>query len=149
LAEFTQSRGRIILRDIDPTSKPVLDLRYFSDPADKEAMIRSIEFCREMGNAKSMQPFRSREMSPVGTTRADLLAFLEQGCSTYFHPTSTAKMGKDEMSVVDANLKVHGVDGLRIADASILPHVPAANTMAPSIVIGERAADILKQAHRL
>jgi choline dehydrogenase len=144
-----QSRGRLLLLNIDPASKPVPDLRYFSDPADKETMLRSIEFCREMGHAKSLQPFRSREMSPVGTTRADLLTFLEHGSHTYFHPTSTAKMGRDEMSVVDANLKVYGVDGLRIADASILPHIPAANTMAPSIVIGERAGDILRQAHGL
>jgi choline dehydrogenase len=69
-------------------------------------MVWSIEFCREMGHAKSIQPFRSREMSPVGTTGAELLAFLEQGCSTYYHASSRAKMGKDEMSVVDANLKV-------------------------------------------
>jgi choline dehydrogenase len=142
-----QSRGRIILRDIDPTWKPILDLRYFSDPADKEMMVRTIEVCREMGHTTPMQPFRNCEMGPVGTTRTDLLAFLEQGCSSYYHPTGTAKMGEDEMSVVDGNLKVYGVDGLRIADASIPPHIPAANTMAPSIGIGERAGDILKQAH--
>lgn len=144
-----QSRGRITLRNTDPTSNPILDLLYFSNHGDKEAMLRIIEFCREMGNSAPMQPFRGKEMSPTGTTRAELLSFLEQGCSTYYHPTSTAKMGNDEMSVVDANLKVYGVDGLRIADASILPHIPAANTMAPSVVIGERAGRILKRAHDL
>jgi choline dehydrogenase len=144
-----QSRGRILLRDTDPTSKPILDLGYFTDPADKETMLRSIELCREMGNSETLRPFRGRNMSPTGDTRAELLSFLEQGCSTYYHPTGTAKMGKDEMSVVDGNLKVYGVDGLRIADASIFPHIPTGNTMAPSVIVGERAGSILKRAYNL
>jgi choline dehydrogenase len=143
------SRGRILLRDTDPTSKPVLDLGYFTDPADKETMLRSIEFCREMGNSESMRPFRGRDMSPTGDTRTELLSFLEQGCSTYYHPTGTAKMGKDDMSVVDEKLKVYGVEGLRVADASVFPHIPTGNTMAPSVIIGERAGSILKSAHNL
>lgn len=144
-----RSRGRIRLQDTDPTSNPILDLGYFTDPADKETMLRTIEFCREMGNSESMRPFRGQDMSPTGNTRAELLSFLEQGCSTYYHPTGTAKMGKDKMSVVDGNLKVYGVEGLRVADASIFPHIPTGNTMAPSVIVGERAGSILKRAHNL
>jgi len=79
----------------------------------------------------------------------DLEDFIRNAASTYWHETCTAKMGRDEMSVVDANLKVYGLDHLLIADGSIMPRVATGNTMAPCVVIGERAAEILKRRHNL
>ena len=75
--------------------------------------------------------------------------FIRDGAATFHHQTCTAKMGRDSMSVVDAKLKVYGIDNLRIADGSIMPHVTTGNTMAPCIVIGERAAEALRAEHKL
>jgi choline dehydrogenase len=86
---------------------------------------------------------------PGNLKGAELERFIRDATSTYHHQTCTAKMGQDPMSVVDGQLKVYGTDGLRIADGSILPRVTTGNTMAPCVVIGERAADILKAEHTL
>jgi choline dehydrogenase len=79
----------------------------------------------------------------------ELESFVRDAATTYWHETCTAKMGRDEMSVVDARLKVYGIDNLRIADGSIMPRITTANTMAPCVIIGERAAEILRRAHNL
>jgi choline dehydrogenase len=110
-------------------------------------MILGIERAREIGNSAAFRPYVKREVAPGHLNEAALERFIRNGLVTFWHQCSTAKMGRDSMSVVDGKLKVDGVEGLRIADASILPHVTAGNTMAPCVVIGERAAEILKAAH--
>jgi choline dehydrogenase len=86
---------------------------------------------------------------PDNLNGRELESFIREAATTYWHETCTAKMGRDEMSVVDSRLKVYGVENLRIADGSILPRITTANTMAPCVIIGERAADILRRTHDL
>ena len=90
-----------------------------------------------------------REVMPGNLKGAALEYFIRDAAITYYHQTCTAKMGRDAMSVVDNHLKVYGIDNLRIADGSIMPRVTTGNTMAPCVVIGERAAEMLKTAHQI
>jgi choline dehydrogenase len=108
-----------------------------------------VQLCREIGNSDPLRPFTKREVMPNNLKGAALEHFIRDSVATYHHQTCTAKMGRDSMSVVDGNLKVYGVDNLRIADGSIMPRVTTGNTIAPCVVIGERAAEILKATHRL
>jgi choline dehydrogenase len=105
--------------------------------------LRGIELCREIGNAAALKEFVKREIMPGKLDKAAMTDFLRNAAGTYFHESCTCKMGRDEMSVVDGSLRVRGVEGLSIADASIMPRVSTGNTMAPTVVIGERMADIL------
>ena len=111
--------------------------------------VRSVELCREIGNSAAMSPFVKREVMLGNLAEDALESFVRDAVSTYWHQTGTAKMGRDEMSVVDGRLQVYGSDNLRIADGSIMPRVTTGNTMAPCVVIGERAAGFLKGKHAL
>jgi len=104
---------------------------------------------REIGNSVALRPFVKREVMPGHLDKANLERFVRDGVSTYWHLTSTAKMGRDPMSVVGADLKVYGIDNLRIADASIMPRVTTGNTMAPCVIIGERAAALIRDEHQM
>ena len=108
-----------------------------------------MEFCREIGNSAPLTTHSKREVMPGNLKGIEIEDFVRQGAITYWHQTCTAKMGRDSMSVVDARLKVYGIENLRIADGSVMPRVTTGNTMAPCIVIGERAAEILKAQHKL
>lgn len=108
-----------------------------------------MELCREIGNSAALRPFAKREVMPGNLRGAKLENFIRDAAVTFWHETCTAKMGRDPMSVVDGNLAVYGIDNLRIADGSIMPRVTTGNTMAPCVVIGERAAEILKARHKL
>jgi choline dehydrogenase len=103
---------------------------------------------REMGSAAALQPHIKREVMPGNLTGGELDTYIRDAASTYWHHVGTAKMGNDTMSVVDGSLKVYGLEGLRVADASIMPRITTGNTMAPCVVIGERAAELLTSAHR-
>src|SRR4029077_17729038 len=102
----------------------------------------------EIGNSSPLRPFVKREVMPGNLKGAALENFIRNAASSYWHQTCTAKIGYDARSVVDCSLKVHGIDNLRIADGSIMPRVTTGNTMAPCVIIGERAGEILKIAHR-
>jgi choline dehydrogenase len=114
-----------------------------------KAMIFGVEICREIGNSAALRPYVKREVMPGNLKGADLENFIRDAATTFSHQTCTAKMGRDSMSVVDGYLKVYGIDNLRIADGSIMPRVTAGNTMAPCVIIGERASEILKADHKL
>jgi choline dehydrogenase len=94
-------------------------------------------------------PFVKREVIPGAMDKLKIDEFIRKSVGTFWHQTCTAKMGRDAMSVVDAQLKVYGIDRLRIADGSVMPRVPTGNTMAPCTVIGERAAEILRRAYKI
>ena len=140
------SRGRMWLKSADPTEHPVLDPHYLEEKADVRALLASLKLSREVGEAKALQEFRAREIAPGPDVRTDaeLLEYGMRNLITYHHQVGTCKMGIDNMAVVSpADLRVYGVDGLRVADASVMPSVTSGNTNAPSIMIGERCADFL------
>ena len=137
------SRGTVKLASADPAAPPIIDVNFLSRDADINAMLSAVDLCRDIGAADAFQPFRAREVMPGPLGRADRITFIRNAVSTYFHPTGTCKMGHSPMCVVDHELKVHGLAGLRIADASIMPNVTSGNTNAPSIMIGEKAAALL------
>jgi choline dehydrogenase len=114
-----------------------------------KAAIACVELCREVGNSAALKPFAKREIMPGNLKGSDLENYIRDAASTYWHLTCTAKMGRDSMSVVDGDLKVYGIDNLRIADGSIMPRVTTGNTMAPCVIIGERAGEILQAKHKL
>ena len=138
------SRGTIHLTGSDPSDPVSIDTNYLGDSQDLEDLITGLSLAREIGNSSALQPFTAREVAPGVLSVAELEQFFRDGLGTHWHQSGTAKMGRDAMSVVDSNLKVYGVDGLRVADASILPRVTTGNTMAPCVIIGERAADALR-----
>jgi choline dehydrogenase len=144
-----KSRGHICLTGPKPSDPVQIEANMLSHPDDFKAAIAAVELCREVGNSAALGPFTKREVMPGSLTGAELEGFVRDAAMTLWHQTCTAKMGQDAMSVVDSTLKVYGIQNLRIADGSIMPRVTTGNTMAPCVIIGERAADILKAQHTL
>jgi len=144
-----KSRGTIRLTGPVPSDPVRIDANYLSDPQDLNDLMTGVSTAREIGNSAALRPFTRREIAPGSLDAADLERFFRDGLGTFWHQSCTAKMGCGPMSVVDGKLKVYGVDGLRIADASILPRVTTGNTMAPCVIIGERAAEFLRSEHQL
>ena len=140
-----RSWGRLRLTGADPSDPLRIEANTLSDPADLKALLRSIELCRDIGNSAALRPFVRREVMPGALAGGCLEAFVRNGAATYWHQTGTARMGRDSLSVVDGQLRVHGIDGLRVADGSIMPRVTTGNTMAPCVVIGEKAAEFILQ----
>lgn len=142
-----RSRGSLRLASADPTVAPVVDPNILADEYDVEALVDAVEICREIGQQDAFAPFRKSEFSPSGVANRDTLReFVRRVAGTYHHQVGTCKMGIDDLSVVDPELRVHGIAGLRVADASIIPSVPSGNTNAPAIMIGEKAADLILSA---
>jgi choline dehydrogenase len=145
----TKSRGQIRLTGPNPDAPIQIEANTLSHPDDLKAAVACVEVCREIGNSVALRPFTKREVMPGNLRGAALEDFIRDAASTYHHQTCTAKMGRDSMSVVDGKLRVYGIENLRIADGSIMPRVTTGNTMAPCLVIGERAAQALRSDHRL
>jgi len=143
------SRGRLRLRTADPAVPLAVDANFLSEPADIATARACVELCRALGNAQAFRPFVRGEAMPGDLKGEALDEYIRDAAVTYWHQSCTAKMGRDEMSVVDASLKVYGIDALRVADGSIMPRVATGNTQAPCTIIGERAAEMLREAHGL
>jgi choline dehydrogenase len=146
------SRGRITLRSADPRHKPAIDPAYLSDSADIEPLVRGIRLARELAAAGPLAKICKGELAPGpdAVTDSELTEFVRRDITTIYHPVGTCAMGGDSRlaaskltSVVDTGLRVRGVDGLRVVDASVMPAVPRGNTNAPTIAIAERAADLI------
>jgi choline dehydrogenase len=142
-----KSRGQIHLTGPTPQDPLQIEPNTLSHPDDLRAAIASVRICREIGNSLPLRPFVKREVAPGNLEGPALENYIRDAAISYAHEASTARMGRDAMSVVDGQLKVYGIDNLRIADASIMPRVTTGNTMAPCVVIGERGAEMLKLAH--
>lgn len=138
-----QSRGQVKITGADPGSPVQIFANTMAEEADRTAILRCIELCREIGNSGPVAAYNKREIMPGPIKGAQLDNFCRDAAVTYWHESCTAKMGRDEMSVVDGQLRVHGIEGLRIADASIMPRVTTGNTMAGCVVIGEQAGMLL------
>src|SRR5215470_4043292 len=144
-----KSRGRIRLTGSDPADPVQIEANYLGDPDDRKAAFACLELCREIGNSGALRPFVKREIMPGNLERPELENYTRGTAFSFWHQTSTAKMGRDEISVVDGDLKVYGIDSLRIADGSILPRVTTGNTMAPCVIVGERAAEVIRTQHQI
>lgn len=142
------SVGRLRLTGAKPDDPVQIDSQILSDPADLTALRQCVELAREVGNSQALKGFVKREVMPTALSPAAMDDFIRDGVTTIWHQSCTAKMGQDDMSVVDSRLKVYGVDRLRVADASVMPRVPLANTMAPSVIIGEQASRAIARQHR-
>ncbi|MGA9873978.1 MAG: GMC family oxidoreductase N-terminal domain-containing protein [Rhodococcus sp. (in: high G+C Gram-positive bacteria)] len=139
-----ESRGEISLRSSDPTAKPIIEPRYLSDEKgmDRDAMLEGLRVCTEIASQPSLKGLLGEIVRPHNA--GDVLSeALEQNAHTLYHPVSTCRMGNDASSVVTPDLRVRGVDRLRVADASIMPTIIRGHTHAPSVLIGEKAADMI------
>jgi len=143
------SSGQVRITGPDPADPIQIEANTLSDLADFRALAKGVELCREIGNSAALRPFGKREVMPGPLKGAELENFIRNGIATVWHQTCTARMGRDPMAVVDRELKVHGIENLRIADGSIMPRVTTGNTMAPCVIIGERAAEVLLARHKL
>lgn len=144
-----RSRGRLRLTGPDPADALRIEANALSDPDDLKTAIACVETLREIGNSAELRPYVAREVMPGDVSGGELERYLRNAVTTYWHECGTAKMGRDPMSVVDGRLKVYGVRNLRVADASIMPRITSGNTMAPCVIIGERAAQFIADEHRL
>lgn len=146
-ALYPRSRGSIHCETPDPFAQPAIDPRYLSDPADQASVVALLRLIRRIGQSPALRGVIQRETRPGLAESAsddELLDYARETGQTAWHTVGTCRMGCDDRtSVVDAQLRVHGVDGLRVADASVMPTIASSNTNAPSIMIGERAADLM------
>lgn len=142
------SRGEITLRSKDPADKPRIQANYLQADFDIRTMISGIGLTRDIIGQKAFDRYRGKELAPgpAAVSDEDLTEWLRATAMTTFHPVGTAKMGNDPMAVVDAKLRVHGIEGLRVADASIMPVISSGNTNAPAIMIGEKCAEFILNA---
>jgi choline dehydrogenase len=140
-----ESRGRVTLRSADPKDRPRIHLNIFGDEADIDTAIRGIALARELYATEPQASLIAREIlpGPDATSREALAAYIRRMATTTQHPACTCRMGIDENAVVDAELRVRGIEGLRVADASVFPAIPGGNINAPCIMVGEKAADLL------
>ena len=141
------SRGRISLRSHDPLDAPHIHANYLSDPQDMEALLEGVKLARQLASAPAFTKYRGRELFPGSEAKDDtaLRTHISKTAETLYHPVGTCKMGNDAASVVDSELRVHGLEGLRVVDASIMPVIVGGNTNAPTIMIAEKAADMIKK----
>jgi choline dehydrogenase len=144
-----KSRGWLRLSGPGVDDPVLIEPNSLSEPEDMAAALAAVELCRDLGNSDGFAPLVSHETAPGPRDKSGMVDFIRRSAVTYWHQASTAKMGRDNMSVVDNELKVYGLERLHIADSSIMPRITTGNTMAPCVVIGERAADILRNKHGL
>lgn len=139
------SRGTITLRSADPADQPVIRANYLAEDSDRRTMIAGVRMARDVIKQPAFDAYRGREMAPGPGVDSDeeIVDWLRATAMTTFHPVGTCKMGTGPEAVVDARLRVHGIAGLRVADASIMPIISSGNTNAPAIMIGEKAAEFM------
>ena len=143
-----ESRGHVGLRDANPASPPRIDPNFLSDPRDLETLKAGVRFLDRAMQAEALAPWRGKRLYPLDGTDESLTADIRARADTIYHPVGTCRMGRDAMAVVDPALRVHGLEGLRVVDASVMPTLIGGNTNAPTIMIAERAADLILSARR-
>jgi choline dehydrogenase len=142
----TKSVGQLTLSSADPADKPNIDPAFLSDEYDMNVIVEGIKIARNILNSSAFDQYRGEEFLPGKDVQSDdeIREFIRDYAQTIYHPVGTCKMGSDSLAVVDHHLKVHGISGLRVADASIMPSIINANTNAPSIMIGEKCAAMIR-----
>lgn len=147
-----KSRGLIRLRSADPSVPPRIWARYLDEPDDQRVLVEGLRLARRLAATRALSPFVEAEVKPgpEATSEADLVAWVRESVDTLYHPVGTCRMGpagqleSGRPPVVDPSLRVHGVEGLWVADASVMPEIPAGNTNAPTLMIAEKAADLIR-----
>src|SRR4029079_4661275 len=140
-----QSRGMVAVTTPDPTSKPFIVHGYYTDPEDVRSGVAGMRMVMDFVRQAPLSRYaETPNMAPESDDDSELERHMRQNCQTIYHPTSTCAMGAEETSVVDPELRVRGVEALRVVDASVMPSVPRGNTNAPVIAIAERAADLIR-----
>jgi choline dehydrogenase len=145
-----ESRGSIRIGSADPAAPPEIRINYLASEVDRTANVEGLKILRKILNAPALAPFVVEEVDPGAKVTSDeaLLAFCRTRGTTVYHPTSTCRMGNDPLAVVDQRLRLRGIEGLRVVDASVMPDLVSGNTNAPVIMIAEKASDmILQDAH--
>ncbi|MCL7998608.1 GMC family oxidoreductase N-terminal domain-containing protein [Brucella sp. 21LCYQ03] len=141
-----RSRGTVRLASNDPAAAPLIDPNYWSDPHDRKMSLEGLKIAREIMQQAALKPYVMAERLPglKVVSDDDLFDYACANAKTDHHPVGTCRMGTDAMAVVDLELKVRGLEGLRVCDSSIMPRVPSCNTNAPTIMVGEKGADIIR-----
>lgn len=144
-----QSRGSVSLQSADPKDKPIIDPQYLTDDAgaDRAALMEGLRMCATIAELPALRGVIGKIARPVGAGKLDdttLEEALNTLSHTLYHPVGTCRMGSDDASVVDPLLRVRGIDGLRVADASVMPTIIRGHTHAPSVLISEMAADLIR-----
>ncbi|MGV9252855.1 GMC family oxidoreductase [Streptomyces sp. NPDC003697] len=149
IALLPRSRGEVRLADTDYRHPARVQANYLQDEADLDVLVHGVRLARKLADHSAFDHVRGVELSPGPDVVDDnaVRAFVRANASTLWHPVGTARMGTGPDAVVDARLRVHGIDGLRVADASVMPRIVAGNTHAPTVMIGEKAADLIAQSH--
>jgi choline dehydrogenase-like flavoprotein len=141
---YPESRGRVRLASTDPLIAPLIDPNYLAEPADLATLVAGMELVRETLAHGAIEGNVGREVLPGSDRKGpDLAEFVRRNASGVYHPVGTCRMGSDERAVVDPELRVRGIAGLRVADASIMPNIVGGNTNAAAMMIGERAAELI------
>jgi choline dehydrogenase len=140
-----ESRGTVRIRSKEPREAPAMQPNYLSTELDRRCAVEGIKLARTLASTTSLKPYVEEEYRPGSQTKTDedLLEFARNYGATIFHPSGTCKMGSDAMAVVDAQLKVRGVENLRVVDCSIMPTLVSGNTHAPVVMIAEKASDLI------
>lgn len=140
-----ESRGHIRIKSPDPSVYPAIFANYLADPLDQEVAVAGLKWARKIGEAPALAPYVDHEMDPGAAVASDaqLLEFARLAGSTIYHPVGTCQMGHGPMAVVDDQLRVRGLEGLRVVDASVMPRLVSGNTNAPTIMIAEKASDMI------
>jgi len=140
-----ESRGWIRIKSADPTVYPAIQANYLSDPLDREVIVAGLRWARKIASQPALKPYMQGGVMPADTltTDAELLDFAKNTGATIYHPVGTCQMGHGPRAVVDPQLRVHGIEGLRVIDASIMPRLVSGNTNAPTIMIAEKASDMI------
>lgn len=140
-----ESRGSVHVTKASPRAKPVIDPRYLAEEADRRCLRDGVRLARRIGEAEAFAKWNAGEISPTSDVQSDaqIDAWVRANANTIFHPVGTCRMGADDRSVVDPELRVRGVERLRVVDASVMPNIIGGNTSAPTIMIAEKAADLI------
>ena len=141
-----KSRGSVQLASADPMAPPLIDPNFFADASDLQVMVRGFKVMREILRQPALADLGGRELEDSAAARSDeeIIRFIRERADTIYHPVGSCRMGSDSGAAVDAQLKVHGIDRLRVVDASVMPRIVGGNTNAPTIMIAEKAADMIK-----
>jgi choline dehydrogenase-like flavoprotein len=145
------SRGSVTLQSSDPLAAPLIDPNFLDDPEDMTRMVKGFRIMREVLAQPSLARYGGRELNRSATARTDaeIEGFIRSQADSIYHPVGTCRMGGDDAAVVDASLRVHGIEALRVIDASVMPRIVGGNTNAPTIMIAEKAADMIRQNIKL